>query len=1021
VATAATAVTGTGFTANWNAYTDATSYRLDVSTVNTFASFVPTYQNKAVTGTSSAVTGLSSGTTYFYRVRGIVAGVATSNSNTTTQITAPAAPVAAAATNVAATSFDANWGAVTGAASYRLDVSTDNFSTTLPSYTDLTVTGTSQSVTGLTGITTYQYRVRAVNGGGASAPSNTISATTTGTASIAVTTPGNEAGPVNVVYTVTLSATNNTGSPITFDVANGAGTAVAGSDFTAFAGTAAVSVANGATTGTLTVTVTDDALIEATETVQATISNPSHTAVTVAGASATANITDNDAANAVLSVTTQGNETGPVSIVYTVTLSKTNNTGAPITFDVAQGAGTATVTDDFTSFAGAAAISVADGASTGTLTVTVVDDALVEGTETVQATISNPSNAAVTVTGASAVANITDSDAADAVLSVTTQGNEAGPVNIVYTVTLSKTNNTGSAITFDVAQGAGTATVTDDFTAFAGAAAINVADGATTGTLTVTVADDALLEGTETVQATISNPSGTATINITGASATASITDDESANAALSVTTQGDEAGPVNIVYTVTLSATNNTGSAITFDVANGGGTAVAGSDFTAFAGSAAVSVANGATTGTLTVTVTDDALLEATETVQATISNPSGTATINITGASATANITDNDAANAVLSVTTQGNETGPVSIVYTVTLSKTNNTGTPITFDVAQGAGTATVTDDFTAFAGAAAISVADGASTGTLTVPVVDDALVEGTETVQTTISSPSNAAVTVTGASAVANITDSDAADAVLSVTTQGEEAGPVNIVYTVTLSKTNNTGSAITFDVAQGAGTATVTDDFTAFAGAAAINVADGATTGTLTVTVADDALLEGTETVQATISNPSGTATINITGASATANITDDESADATLAPTQDGDEAGLADIIYTVTLTTTNNTGAAITFDIAASGGTAVAGTNYTAFPGGQDTIANGATSGDFHVAVVSDGAANGNKTLQTTISNPSGTATINITGASATANIVDAPIFLLGSVDPSIARTERIPASLFVSSPKQ
>ena len=42
------------------------------------------------------------------------------------------------------------------------------------------------------------------------------------------------------------------------------------------------------------------------------------------------------------------------------------------------------------------------------------------------------------------------------------------------------------------------------------------------------------------------------------------------------------------------------------------------------------------------------------------------------ITGATATATIADNDGANAVLSVTTQGDETGPVAIVYTVTLSR-------------------------------------------------------------------------------------------------------------------------------------------------------------------------------------------------------------------------------------------------------------------------------------------------------------------------------------------------------------
>ena len=172
--------------------------------------------------------------------------------------------------------------------------------------------------------------------------------------------------------------------------------------------------------------------------------------------------------------------------------------------------------------------------------------------------------------------------------------------------------------------------------------------------------------------------------------------------AGLSTTTQGDETGPVAIVYTVTLSQVNNTGSAITFDIASSGGSATSGADYTAIPGGAQISVANGAATGTYTVLVTDDALLEATETVQATISNSSNPA-VSIATATATANITDNDAATAALSVTTQGDETGPVAIVYTVTLSQVNNTGSAITFDIASSGGSATSGADYTAIPGA------------------------------------------------------------------------------------------------------------------------------------------------------------------------------------------------------------------------------------------------------------------------------------------------------------------------------
>lgn len=68
---AATAVTATNFTANWEAVPGATSYQLDVSTSPAFNSFLPGYQGLTVAGTSHPVTGLTPNTTYYYRVRAV--------------------------------------------------------------------------------------------------------------------------------------------------------------------------------------------------------------------------------------------------------------------------------------------------------------------------------------------------------------------------------------------------------------------------------------------------------------------------------------------------------------------------------------------------------------------------------------------------------------------------------------------------------------------------------------------------------------------------------------------------------------------------------------------------------------------------------------------------------------------------------------------------------------------------------------------------------------------------------------
>jgi titin len=184
VTIAASAVGPTGFTANWNASAGANGYKLDVSTVSNFASYVSGYQNLDVgSSVSSAVSGLNPGTTYYYRVRAYDIDGITGYSNITTLITAPLAPSVSAASNINESSFAANWAASAGATKYYLDVATTSgfdAGTFVTGYENLLLGNviTYSVNTNLTANTTYYYRVRAANNYGASANSETITVLT---------------------------------------------------------------------------------------------------------------------------------------------------------------------------------------------------------------------------------------------------------------------------------------------------------------------------------------------------------------------------------------------------------------------------------------------------------------------------------------------------------------------------------------------------------------------------------------------------------------------------------------------------------------------------------------------------------------------------------------------------------------------------------------------------------------------------------------------------------------------------
>ncbi len=174
----------------WNKAVNAATYRIQLSTDSLFSSLI--VNDSTLTDSTRIVSGLSNLTNYWWRVSAKNAGGISAYSSAfkfTTIIAAPFAPALVSPANNSTgmpVSLSLVWNKALSAISYGLQLSTDSLFNTLI-VNDSTLTDTTRSVSGLSNLTNYWWRVNAKNAGGISAYSSAFKFTTIIAASLAPT------------------------------------------------------------------------------------------------------------------------------------------------------------------------------------------------------------------------------------------------------------------------------------------------------------------------------------------------------------------------------------------------------------------------------------------------------------------------------------------------------------------------------------------------------------------------------------------------------------------------------------------------------------------------------------------------------------------------------------------------------------------------------------------------------------------------------------------------------------------
>ncbi|MFY9224323.1 MAG: Calx-beta domain-containing protein [Blastocatellia bacterium] len=640
--------------------------------------------------------------------------------------------------------------------------------------------------------------------------------------------------------TITVTRANGSSGTVTVDYATSDATATAGSDYTATSGT--LTFLNSETSKTFSIPVIDDVLAEGNETVNLALSNP--TGGATLGSLSTAVLTIvNVPKPGTLQFSLATYSVMESGVNATITVTRANGTEGTVTVDYAASDATATAGSDYTATSGT--LTFLNSETSKTFSVPVIDDVLVEGNETLSLTLSNPTGGATLGSPSTAVLTIVDNDNAgslqfsSATYSVMENGANA-------TITVTRANGSSGTVTVNYATSDATATAGSDYTATSGT--LTFLNGETSKTFSVAVIDDVLAEGNETVNLGLSNPTGgaslgtpnTAVLTIVNVPKPGSL---QFSSATYSVMENGASA-------TITVTRTNGNEGTVMVNYATSDATATAGSDYTATSGT--LSFANGETSKTFSVPVTDDLLAEGNETVNLSLSNPTGAATL---GSPSTAVLT-------IVNVPKPGSlqfSSATYSVMEngasaTITVTRTNGNEGTVMVNYAISDATATAGSDYAATSGT--LTFLNSEISKTFSISLINDLTDEVNETVNLSLSNPTGGATLGTPNTAVLTIVDDDppASLSIGDVTQAEGNSGTSTMTFTVSLTPASALTVMVNYATSNGTATATASSDYTAASGT--LTFAPGITSQTFSVTINGDRTTEQNEAFFVNLTSP---------------------------------------------------------------------------------------------------------------------------------------------------------------------
>jgi hypothetical protein len=547
---------------------------------------------------------------------------------------------------------------------------------------------------------------------------------------------------------------------------------------------------------------------------------------------------------------------------------------------------------------------------------------------------------------------------------------DTGTKSAVFQVTLSRAAD-GQA-TVDYATADGSALAGADYTAVSGTLTFPV--GVLNRTISVPIQADLEGEGNEAFYVDLTNPTNLA---VTDAQGQGTIVDNDAAGsfefgaATYSVAETG-----AAVKVTVERTGGSIGGVTVEYETSDGSATAALPSpDYTRTTGTLVFGVNQ--TSATFSVPVLKDSIDEVNETILLRLGNPTGP--LAVLGPQDTAFITilDNDTAGKIqlgaasyslLEPATPGSPPNQA----TITVKRIGGVATPVTVHYDVAGGSASPGADYTSVSGNLTFDGAGpSATTQTFTVDVLPDApssLAEGVETVNITLSAPGGGATLGTPSAAVLTILDAQPTVEFGSAAYSVKESAPS---AQITVKRSGPLSGSVTIGYAATGGTASNGADYNLTSGT--LTFGPNVASRKFVVPILKDALVEGPETVILTLTPLTGGASLGGVNP-ATLTIEDVPASLQFGSAIYSGTEpVGQVPKNVTISVKRSGNMFGTVFVDYAATGGTAIAGTDHV-LNAGTLTFGPGVASRTFQVAIQPDVEDEGTETVNLVLSSPNG-----------------------------------------------